>query len=57
MLEETGPGRYSVETLRKNLVIVLESLENRTELFENLLCSYPSRLEAVREAHGQHTDY
>ena len=57
MLEEMGTGRYWVETLRKNLVIVLESLKNQTELFENLLCSYPSRLEAVRKARGQHTDY
>jgi hypothetical protein len=57
MLEESGPGRYSVETLRNNLIKVLESLENRTELFEDLLCSYPSRLKAVREAHGQHTDF
>lgn len=57
MLEERGPGRYSVETLKRNLEIVLESLENRTELFEDLLCSYPSRLDAVRTAHGQHTPY
>ena len=57
MLEEKGPGRYSIETLRRNLEIVLLSLENRNELFEDLLCSYPSRLKAVREAHGRHTDF
>lgn len=57
MLEERGLGRYSVETLNKNLEIVLKDLENRTELFEDLLCSYPSRLEAVRAAQGQHTPY
>lgn len=57
MLEERGPGRYSVETLKRNLILVLEGLENRTELFQDLLCSYPSRLRAVREAHGQHTGY
>ena len=57
MLQETGKGRYSVETLKKNLITVLESLENRTELFEDLLCSYPSRLAAVRRANGKHTDY
>ena len=57
MLQERGPGRYSVETLKKNLVRVLERLENRIELFEDLLCSYPSRLEAVRKARGQHTGY
>jgi hypothetical protein len=57
MMQETGKGRYSVETLKKNLVIVLESLENGTELFEDLLCSYPSSLEAVPRAQGQHTDF
>ena len=57
MLVERGPGRYSIKTLRKNLLDVLESLENCTELFEDLLCSYPSRLEAVRRANGQHTGY
>ena len=57
MIGERGPNRYSIETLRKNLVIVLESLENGSELFEELLCSYPSRLNAVRGANGQHTDY
>ena len=57
MLEERGQGRYSVETLKKNLISVLESLENRTELFEDLLCSYPSRLRAVRDANGDHTSY
>jgi transposase len=57
MIQEHGPGRYSVETLKKNLIEVLESLEDKTELFENLLCSYPSRLKAVRDARGQHTDY
>ena len=57
MIEEQGPGRYSVDTLKRNLVEVLESLEDKTELFENLLCSYPDRLKAVRDARGQHTDY
>jgi hypothetical protein len=55
MVREQGRGRYSVETLERNLIEVLESLENRTELFENLLCSYPARLKAVRDARGQHT--
>jgi len=57
MSQETGPDRYSVETLKKNLTLVLESLENQTDLLVDLLCSYPSRLKAVRDANGQHTDY
>lgn len=52
ILKQRGPGRYSVETLKENLMIVLESLENRTELLKNLLCSYPCRLKAVCDAHG-----
>ena len=32
-------------------------IENRKLKIENLLCSYPSRLKAVREACGQHTNY
>jgi hypothetical protein len=35
----------------------LKSLENRTDLFEQLLFSYPKRIEAVRKANGGHTDY
>ena len=42
-----GPGRYSIETLKKNMVEVLEGLEDKTELFENLLmflsCSFEGR--------------
>ena len=57
MLKEVGKGRYSVETLKKNLILVLESLENRAELFEDLLCSYPYRLKAVHDAKGKHTVY
>jgi hypothetical protein len=55
MLKKTGKDGSSYETFRKNLILVLESLEHRTELFENLLCSYPSRFKAVRDA--QHTGY
>jgi len=29
----------------------------KSNRIENLLCSYPSRLKAVREACGQHTNY
>lgn len=57
MTQERGPDRYSVETLKKNLAEVLESLEDQTELFEDLLCSYPARLKAIRDAHGQHTNF
>lgn len=57
MLQEQGPGRYSTEVLRKNLEIVLESLENDTDLFENLLCSYPLRFKEVLKANGGHTGY
>ena len=56
-LNNAALQRYSVETLKKNLTEVLESLEDKTDLFEDLLCSYPARLKAVREARGQHTHF
>lgn len=54
---ENGQGRYSRETLEKNLNIVLNELEFDTELFEDLLCSMPKRFEQVRNANGGETDY
>lgn len=54
---ESGIGRYSWETLSKNLNTVLNELEFDTELFESLLCSMPVRLEQVRKAEGGHTDF
>ena len=48
---------HTVETLKKNLIAILEGLEDRTELFQDLLCPYPARLKAVREARGQDTNF
>ena len=36
---------------------IIDILETDTELFETLLCSYSSRLRAVKNANGRHTDY
>ena len=36
---------------------VLKNMEIDTDLFETLLCSYPSRLGEVKKANGRHTDY
>lgn len=55
MHKEIGPGRYSEETLLKNLNMVLGGFEHDTDLFENLLCSMPERLRQVKEAEGGHT--
>lgn len=49
MLSEKGNDRYHGEKLNKHLCDVLENTETNTELFESLLYSYPSRLEAVRK--------
>ncbi|CAF1307305.1 unnamed protein product [Adineta ricciae] len=57
MLSEDKHDRYREETLKNHICDVLESMETDTELFENLLCSYPSRLEAIKKANGWHTDY
>jgi hypothetical protein len=35
MLDERGPGGYWVETLKKNLEMVLVDVENGSELFED----------------------
>ena len=57
MLSETRHDRHREETLKNHIRDVLENMETNTELFENLLCSYPSRLQAIRKANGRHTDY
>ncbi|CAF4985287.1 unnamed protein product [Rotaria sp. Silwood1] len=57
MIEEHGANQNSKVVLLQHLQNVLHELENETELFENLLKSYPRRLKAVREANGGHTKY
>ncbi|CAF3865513.1 unnamed protein product [Rotaria sp. Silwood1] len=57
MLSETRQSRYLEETLKMHLSDVLTNMETDTNLFETLLCSYPSRLRAVKNANGRHTDY
>ena len=57
MLSETGYNRYPKDTLKMYIRNVLTSMEEDTELFETLLCSYPSRLRAVKNANGRHTGY
>jgi hypothetical protein len=54
---EEGRGRYSKDTLRKNLDIVLSELEFDQNLFQGLLCSMPERFQQVRAASGGETDY
>ncbi|CAF4384810.1 unnamed protein product, partial [Rotaria magnacalcarata] len=46
MLSETEYNRYHEDTLKMYIENVLASMEEDTELFETLLCSYPSRLRA-----------
>jgi hypothetical protein len=57
MHKESGPGKYSEETLLTNLNEVLNELEFDEELFHNLLCSMPERFQQVRDADGGHTDF
>ena len=57
MLPEIGHDRRREETLKNHIGDVLESMETNTELFENLLCSYPSRLQAIRKDNDRQTDY
>ena len=57
MSSENGYDRYLEETLKMHIVNVLASMEEDTELFETLLCSYPFRFCAVKNANSRHTDY
>lgn len=57
MLSETRYDRYHEDTLKMHIENVLTSMKEETELFETLLCSYPSRLRVVKNANGRHTDY
>ena len=57
MIKEVDADRYSKGKLMRHLQDVLEELEFDTNLFESLLRSYPSRLQAVRDANGFHTKY
>ena len=57
MLPEPGHNRYLENTLKLHISDVLTKMETDTQLFETLLCSYPSRLRVVRNANGRHTDY
>jgi len=57
MLSETERSRYLEETLKMHVSDVLTNMETDTDLFETLLFSYPSRLRAVKNANGRHTDY
>ncbi len=57
MLSETDPYRYLEETLQMHISYILTNMETDTDLFETLLCSYSSRLRAVKNANGRHADY
>ena len=48
MSSKSGYDRYLEETLKMHIADVLASMEEDTELFETLLCSYPSRFRAVK---------
>ncbi len=57
MLSKTERSRYLEETLKMHVSDVLTNMETDTDLLEILLCSYPSRLRAVKNINGRHTDY
>ena len=57
MLSEREDHRFQEETLKKHISDVLTNMETNIGLFEGLLCSYPSRLRAIKHDNGCHTDY
>ncbi|CAF0718778.1 unnamed protein product [Adineta ricciae] len=46
---ETGYNRYHEGILQMHIANVLTGMEEDTELFENLLCSYPSQVRAEKK--------
>ncbi len=50
-------GIPSLSDLRREVISVLREMKFDTELFCNLLKSYPSRMQAVLQADGGHTKY
>ncbi len=57
MLSETEHSRYLEETLKMHISDVLANMETAIDLFETLLCSYPSGLRALKNANSRYTDY
>ena len=49
VLSESGYNRYLENILKLHISDVLTNMETDTELFENLLCSYPFRVRAVKK--------
>ena len=50
--KKSGPGKYSNKTLLKCLHKVLLETSQDTELFKNLVMSFPKRLMEVKKANG-----
>jgi hypothetical protein len=57
VLSEAGNNRCLEATLKTYIEDVLTNMEEDTELFETLFCSYPYRLRAVQHADGRHISY
>jgi hypothetical protein len=57
MLSETEHNRYREDILKMHITNVLANMETDTDLFETLLRSYPSRVRAMKNANGRHTNY
>ena len=57
MLSEPLATRHSCTKMEEHIDAVLQGMEFNTELFESLLSSYHSRLQAVRDSNGGNTDY
>jgi len=57
MLSETEANRFSAVTLRRHAEDVFCGFEIRTELFQDLVRSYPDRIETVKKANGRDTNY
>ena len=57
MAAEDRQDRYNYDVLKTNLEIVLQDLENDTNLFVDLLCSMRKRFDALKAARGGYTKF
>jgi hypothetical protein len=57
MAAEDRQDRDNYDILKTNLEIVLQDLEDDTDLFVDLLCSMRKRFDALKAARGGHTNF
>jgi hypothetical protein len=57
MASEDRRNRFSYDILKTKIEKTLKNLENKTDLFVDLLCSMRKRFDALKAAEGGHTNF